>query len=881
MTALSKNDERNVLTPSVAAFPWNDDTNFNAQLTYLPVTAADRQAIDRKNSFKNVLTRVRALKTSLLESREARKLPEVSSWQSSSTEKLFTTPPVLNSSTSVKFPSGNIKSQLNDSPPSSTTVAVRPHPLSSSSSTPNMGVAAINSGGSPNLPSPSLSRQATSAGIDRSSASNAPERSPPTSQSDSNSSRDSASSRTRNQRTSGPNVSSASASDKDEDDLNAVAGSMTFVTELDYQDLVEQTAGRTWPKILNLRKMASQEESNASELFKNELDKLNVQLIKPSDLVFHSLLGRGSSANVYQGTLTMTETSEDAEEKKTASKEVAIKILNTSPTDLRSLLKAHKETMDELIVMQRVQSPHVVRLFGITTEPSICIVLEFCHKGSLYDVLCTDMRLNWAQCFEWFREIALGTLALHASDPPIVHRDLKTLNLLVDDTDRLKVADFGLSRLNEGSADQLATLQRMRGTYIYCAPEIYFGLAYTPLSDVYSIGLIFWELVVKCVTGQYQRPFGEYPAVSFGFQVVIMASRRGTRPTVPACPKVMQTLLTTLWSADPSKRPSCLQLISMIDEVEQEYQAHKDAWDAGVDFAPEFKDEQLPPAEMTADKTVSKPAPSLGGSSSGGNATRKSNSKDSFVITAGSGANEDTTTILTGRGGGDGSTTPGREGGGSSQYLLRDVSPLDSKGLSSSKLRKTTKASLTSLKAILPSSSSTSLSKAEKDKEKEMEKIRDKEREREKEKEKEREREQKEKDKALRRRSQGRPANKHTIGGLQHQFEDLLTDQKLYRMLEAKLSKEHAVEYLHFYRAAAAFGQKFTQRSAAENLTEAKYIETLLCNVSGDERMNNEIKTKIANSNPDHSMFSELQGEVASIIRTKFLALMMDLNNKG
>ena len=653
-------------------------------------------------------------------------------------------------------------------------------------------------------------------------------------------------------------ISSAAGSEKDlDDDVGGTIGTLTYMTELDYQDLVEKTPGRPWPKILNLRKITSVEENKASEKFKEELLTLNVNMVKPGDLVFHSLLGRGSSANVYQGVMYQgtgeSSTTDGAENSGTDSsesctqREVAIKILNTSPTDLRSVLKAHKETMDELVVVQRVQSPHVVRLFGITIEPSICIVLEFCHKGSLYDVLCSDMQLGWSQCLQWFREITLGTLALHSSDPVIVHRDLKSLNLLVDNQNKIKVADFGLSRLNEGSADQLATLSKMRGTYIYCAPEIYFGEPFTPLSDVYSIGIIFWELIVKLITGHYQRPFAEYPAVSFGFQVVIMASRKGVRPTIPSCPRTMQQLLISMWNSSPKNRPSCKDLLMLLDHIEQEYSEHKEEWDMGLNFVPEMRDVQPPPIEFlgavglaatasaaqsgfgapSSSSSSSNLSPSGVGSAIGGSSSSNNNAitspRSSALAYTGS-----SSSALTYSNGGKStaSSAAGSTAGAGQQQGAFNTADGAKSSSSAAKFRKTAKTSLPSFKAIFPAG--------------------------------------KEKDKSSKRRS---------VGKQKPHFDDLLTDAKLYKSMETKLHKEHSVEYLHFYRAVRQFEQRFKDKGVAENLSDAKYIETLLEHVSGDDRLIEQIKAKIENSNPDQGMFADIQGEVTGILKTKFLAL--------
>lgn len=82
----------------------------------------------------------------------------------------------------------------------------------------------------------------------------------------------------------------------------------------------------------------------------------------------------------------------------------------------------------------------------------------------------------------------------------------------------IKVADFGLARFKTTKNE--ASLAKLRGTYVYAAPETYMGgQQYTTKSDVYSYSLILWELVVRCITGAYSRPYSEYRNLIFDFQV--------------------------------------------------------------------------------------------------------------------------------------------------------------------------------------------------------------------------------------------------------------------------------------------------------------------------------------------------------------------------
>jgi serine/threonine protein kinase len=106
----------------------------------------------------------------------------------------------------------------------------------------------------------------------------------------------------------------------------------------------------------------------------------------------------------------------------------------------------------------------------------------------------------------------------------VLHRDLKSPNLLVDSNWTVKLCDFGLSRFaNDGAS---ATLQKVRGTYTHSPPEVFHGQSYTPKSDIYSLGVIFWELVNRCLKGRYEAPFSEYAKLKFDFQILLQASGR-------------------------------------------------------------------------------------------------------------------------------------------------------------------------------------------------------------------------------------------------------------------------------------------------------------------------------------------------------------------
>lgn len=117
-------------------------------------------------------------------------------------------------------------------------------------------------------------------------------------------------------------------------------------------------------------------------------------------------------------------------------------------------------------------------------KPHLYIVLELAERGSVFDLLGkSDLVLDTRKKLNFCIDAAKGMLYLHSSTPPIIHRDLKTANLLVDQHWRVMVTDFGLSRV----VDTQSTMTHC-GTVEFCAPEVLKRSRYSVKADVYSFG---------------------------------------------------------------------------------------------------------------------------------------------------------------------------------------------------------------------------------------------------------------------------------------------------------------------------------------------------------------------------------------------------------
>uniref|UniRef100_A0A6B2L4E6 Protein kinase domain-containing protein n=1 Tax=Arcella intermedia TaxID=1963864 RepID=A0A6B2L4E6_9EUKA len=333
--------------------------------------------------------------------------------------------------------------------------------------------------------------------------------------------------------------------------------------------LIPKHPEKEWPKILNPRLKIDDTLLGFGSFVNSDLANW---IISPAELEFNSQIGQGSSATVFKGIFE--------------NQIVAIKVIHLESKNAEKQINDIKQefaVMTSFLKLQQSSQEHFVKLFGVLTEPSLCLVMQYCGRGSLFHLLQKDnFEITWPLLFSWFKSTVKGIAALHSLKPPIVHRDIKTLNLLITDNYDIKLADFGLSRffnkLNEAEA---ATLTKLRGTYCYAAPELYFGASYTPKSDVFSLSIVLWELATKCVTGKYSQPYSEFSFINFDFQIIIQVAKKGTRPTIPnRVPKHISKLINILWSEKADDRPDTTKLLELLSVAESDYLAKTSEWDS-------------------------------------------------------------------------------------------------------------------------------------------------------------------------------------------------------------------------------------------------------------------------------------------------------------
>lgn len=149
------------------------------------------------------------------------------------------------------------------------------------------------------------------------------------------------------------------------------------------------------------------------------------------------------------------------------------------------------------------------------------------------------------------RDTALGMNYLHSFQPPILHRDLKSPNLLVDMSYAIKISDFGLARVRA----HFQTMTGNCGTTQWMAPEVLAAEKYTEKADVFSYGVVVWETVTR------QCPYEGLSQI----QAALGVLNNNLRPTIPAtCPPLLRKLMTLCWVSKPEERPTFEAILDIL-----------------------------------------------------------------------------------------------------------------------------------------------------------------------------------------------------------------------------------------------------------------------------------------------------------------------------
>lgn len=263
-------------------------------------------------------------------------------------------------------------------------------------------------------------------------------------------------------------------------------------------------------------------------------------IIDYNELKIETYVSHGAFSEVYYGVWN--------------HRKVAIKQLKENKT-----AKENFEVFkNELVIMSKLRHPNIVDLYGGANGPhGYCIVMEYVPDGSLYQLLHGATVLTMGHKTNIALHIGFGLAHLHENN--VLHRDLKSLNVLIQIT-RLsennyqytaKLCDFGLSKIKQDE-DSSASLH-MVGTPAWMAPEVIQDRKYSKASDVYSYGMVLWELLTR------ERPFkGVTPAL-----ISMEILQREQPEVIPeSCPPLWNKVINDCWKKNPNERSSIATLIS-------------------------------------------------------------------------------------------------------------------------------------------------------------------------------------------------------------------------------------------------------------------------------------------------------------------------------
>ncbi|BFG31649.1 hypothetical protein CerSpe_179230 [Prunus speciosa] len=255
--------------------------------------------------------------------------------------------------------------------------------------------------------------------------------------------------------------------------------------------------------------------------------------IRWDDLHLGEAIGQGSCAIVYRGIWN--------------GSDVAIKVYFKNEYS-EGILHDYKKEID---IMKRLRHPNVLLFMGaICSQERLAIVTEYLPRGSLFKQLRkNNQTLDIRRRLMMALDVARGMNYLHHRNPPIVHRDLKSSNLLVDKNWTVKVGDFDLSKLKNAT---FLTAKSGRGTPQWMAPEVLRNEPSNEKSDVFSFGVILWELMTKSI------PWNNLNSL----QVVGVVGFMDRRLDIPEGldPQVV-LVIEDCWRSDPEQRPSFEDII--------------------------------------------------------------------------------------------------------------------------------------------------------------------------------------------------------------------------------------------------------------------------------------------------------------------------------
>jgi serine/threonine protein kinase len=257
------------------------------------------------------------------------------------------------------------------------------------------------------------------------------------------------------------------------------------------------------------------------------------------DIQMGERIGRGSFGEVYMALWFQTQV---------AVKKLPLEMLRTNTNVLEEFTR-------EINLLRALRHPNILQFLGsCSVPPNICLVTEFLPRGDLHKII-HDKTLNLDKSLmkSILIDVARGMNYLHSSNPVVIHRDLKSHNVLIGEHWTAKVADFGLCKIIQSWEE--TSKYTPCGTPKWAAPEVLRNETYTTKADVYSFAIILWEITTR---------LDPFPGMS-AFELIVQVGKHGLRPGQIETTNPLGDLIRDCWDDNPKQRPSFERILTILD----------------------------------------------------------------------------------------------------------------------------------------------------------------------------------------------------------------------------------------------------------------------------------------------------------------------------